>query len=127
MPRLAFGGALAAALAAALWTAHAPDDAALSLLLVAGALVVAAAAWLETGTASAKELAVIAALGIVYRGFPRPFAWGLGVYVTLKLLERWGFSIVPLYPWGTIALYASFGVTLLLSLPRVAALPNDRA
>jgi energy-coupling factor transport system substrate-specific component len=55
--------AVGAALASALWAAHAPHDAALSLLLVAGALVVAAAAWLESGTASAKELAVIATLG----------------------------------------------------------------
>ncbi len=77
MPRVAFGGALAAALAAALWTSHAPDDAALSLLLVAGALVVAASAWLESGTASAKELAVIATLGgaaaagrVLFAGIP---------------------------------------------------------
>jgi energy-coupling factor transport system substrate-specific component len=60
-----------------LWTAHAPADAALSLLLVAGALVAAAAAWLETGTASAKELAVIATLGgaaaagrVLFAGIP---------------------------------------------------------
>jgi energy-coupling factor transport system substrate-specific component len=70
-------GALAAALAAAAWTAHAPDDAALTLLLMAGALVVAAAAWLESGTTSAKELAVIATLGgaaaagrILFAGIP---------------------------------------------------------
>jgi energy-coupling factor transport system substrate-specific component len=63
MPRLAMLAALGAALASALWTAHAPHDAALSLLLVAGALIVAAAAWLESGTVSAKELAVIATLG----------------------------------------------------------------
>jgi energy-coupling factor transport system substrate-specific component len=56
-------GAVGAAVAFALWTAHAPHDAALALLLAAGALVVAAAAWLESGPASAKELAVIATLG----------------------------------------------------------------
>jgi energy-coupling factor transport system substrate-specific component len=57
-------GALAvtAALAAAAWTALRPDDAALSLLLVAGALIVAGAAWLESGPGSSKELVLIATL-----------------------------------------------------------------
>jgi energy-coupling factor transport system substrate-specific component len=57
-------GALAvtAALAAAAWTAVRPDDAALSLLLVAGALIVAGAAWLESGPGSSKELVLIATL-----------------------------------------------------------------
>jgi energy-coupling factor transport system substrate-specific component len=40
-----------------------PDDAALSLLLVAGALIVAGAAWLESGPGSSKELVLIATLG----------------------------------------------------------------
>jgi len=55
--------AAATALAAATWTALSPHDSALSLLLVAGALVVGAAAWLELGPGSSKELAMIAALG----------------------------------------------------------------
>ncbi len=57
-------GALAvtAALAAAAWTVVRPDDAALSLLLVAGALIVAGAAWLESGPGSSKELVLIATL-----------------------------------------------------------------
>ena len=42
-------GALAAAVAAAAWTALVPADAALALLLVAGALIVAGVAWLESG------------------------------------------------------------------------------
>lgn len=62
MPRLAALGALAAALAAAAWTAVSPDDAALALLLVAAALVVAGAAWLESGPGSSKELVLIATL-----------------------------------------------------------------
>ena len=53
---------VAAALTAAAWTAVRPDDAALSLLLVAGALIVAGAAWLESGPGSSKELALIATL-----------------------------------------------------------------
>jgi energy-coupling factor transport system substrate-specific component len=55
-------GALAAAFAAAAWTVLSPDDAALALLLVAGALIVAGAAWLENGTGSSKELVLIATL-----------------------------------------------------------------
>ena len=54
--------ALAASLAAAAWTAVAPDDAALALLLVAGGLVVFGASWLESGPASAKELVLVATL-----------------------------------------------------------------
>jgi energy-coupling factor transport system substrate-specific component len=55
-------GALAAAFAAAAWTVLSPDDAALALLLVAGALIVAGVAWLENGTESSKELVLIATL-----------------------------------------------------------------
>jgi len=62
LPRAAALGALAAALAAAAWTAYSPGDAALALLLVAGALVVAGAAWLESGPGSSKELVLIATL-----------------------------------------------------------------
>ena len=62
MPRLAAAVAVSAALAAAAWVVLRPDDAALPLLLVAGALVVAGAAWLESGPGSSKELALIATL-----------------------------------------------------------------
>jgi energy-coupling factor transport system substrate-specific component len=63
LPRLVAGGCLAVALGAALWSAESPQTYALPLLLIAGALVVALAAWLETGPLSAKELAVIATVG----------------------------------------------------------------
>jgi len=63
LPRLAGLGALATALAAAAWTAVSPDQAALALLLVAASLVVAGAAWLETGPGSSKELVLVATLG----------------------------------------------------------------
>jgi energy-coupling factor transport system substrate-specific component len=62
LPRLAAFGALAAAVAAATWTALDPADAALALLLVAGALIVAGAAWLESGPGSSKEIVLIATL-----------------------------------------------------------------
>lgn len=59
---LALVGAAATAFAAAVWTALRPDQAGLSLLLAAGALIVAGFAWLETGPGSAKEIALIATL-----------------------------------------------------------------
>jgi energy-coupling factor transport system substrate-specific component len=62
LSRVAALGALAAALAAATWTAVSPDDSALALLLVAGGLIVAGAAWLESGPGSSKELVLIATL-----------------------------------------------------------------
>src|SRR5207253_9027788 len=46
-----------AAGAAAAWTALQPDQSALALLLLAGGLVAAGAAWLESGPGSSKELA----------------------------------------------------------------------
>jgi energy-coupling factor transport system substrate-specific component len=63
MSRAAVLGAGVATLAAAAWAALVPDDSALSLLLVAAALIVAGAAWLESGPGSSKELALIATLG----------------------------------------------------------------
>jgi energy-coupling factor transport system substrate-specific component len=63
LPRLVGLGALVAAFAAALWTAESPHDSALALLVVAAALVVGGAAWLECGPGSSKELVLIATLG----------------------------------------------------------------
>jgi energy-coupling factor transport system substrate-specific component len=57
--------ALGAAVGAAVWTAVAPEDAALALLLLAAALIVAGAAWLESGPGSSKELVLIATLAAV--------------------------------------------------------------
>jgi energy-coupling factor transport system substrate-specific component len=62
MPRLAALGALAAAFAAAAWTAHSPRDTALPLLLLAAALLVAGAAWLESGPGAAREVTLVATL-----------------------------------------------------------------
>src|SRR5262245_18205757 len=63
MPRLVVLAALATAGAAVRWTVLAPDEAGLPLLLVAAALVVALAAWLEAGPGSAREVALVAVLG----------------------------------------------------------------
>jgi len=62
MSRTVALAAAAAAFAAGAWTALDPGRSGLSLLLVACALVVAGAAWFETGPGSAKELALIATL-----------------------------------------------------------------
>jgi energy-coupling factor transport system substrate-specific component len=61
--RLAILVAAGVAFAAAAWTATSPRDAALPLLLAAGALVAAGVAWLESGPDSAREIAVVATLG----------------------------------------------------------------
>lgn len=63
MPRLVATLALAAAVAAAAWTAASPGESALPLLLVAVSLLAAGAAWLESGPGSAAEIAVVATLG----------------------------------------------------------------
>ena len=63
MPRAALLLGAAAAFAAGAWAALSPKDAALSLLLVALALVVSGFAWLDSGTGSAKEVALVAVLG----------------------------------------------------------------
>jgi energy-coupling factor transport system substrate-specific component len=62
-PKAALLGAAFVAFAAGAWTALSPDDAALSLLLVALALVGAGFIWLEAGPGSAKEVALVAVLG----------------------------------------------------------------
>lgn len=67
--RLALFVAAGAAFAAGAWTALTPDDAGLSLLLVALALVACGFAWLESGPGSAAELALVGALaGIAAAG-----------------------------------------------------------
>ena len=62
-PRLIAVLAASAAFGAAVWTAASPGRAALALLLVAAALVVGVVAWLESGPASAREVALAATLG----------------------------------------------------------------
>src|SRR5205807_6848257 len=62
VPRLALTGAAIGTFAAGTWAAVDPSRAGLSLLLVAIALIVGGASWMELGPGSAKELALIAAL-----------------------------------------------------------------
>jgi energy-coupling factor transport system substrate-specific component len=65
LSRVAALGALAAATAAAAWTAIAPDDAALPLLLLAAALLVAGVSWIEAGPGAAREVTLVATLAAV--------------------------------------------------------------
>jgi len=62
LPRVAATVALSAAAASVAWTVLQPSESALALLLVAGGLVAAGAAWLESGPGSSKELVLIATL-----------------------------------------------------------------
>ena len=63
MPRAVVTFAAVAAFAAAAWAATIPRQGALALLLVAAALLVAGAAWLEPGLGASKTLALVATLG----------------------------------------------------------------
>ena len=63
MPRKAVWALSLAALAASAWAALDPGRGALALLLAALAVLSAAAAWLEGGSASAKDLTLVATLG----------------------------------------------------------------
>ncbi len=65
MPRLAALAALCAAASAAAWTAMAPDEAALPLLLLAAALLVAGVSWIEAGPGAAREVTLVATLAAV--------------------------------------------------------------
>ena len=65
MPKLAALGALGAPMTAAAWTAMAPDDAALPLLLLAAALLVAGVSWFEAGPGAAREVTLVATLAAV--------------------------------------------------------------
>jgi energy-coupling factor transport system substrate-specific component len=63
LPRGLLVASAVVAFAGGVWAALSPEDAGLSLLLVAFALVAAGFAWLEAGTGSAKEVALVAVLG----------------------------------------------------------------
>ncbi|MGH2996472.1 MAG: hypothetical protein ACRDM9_09165, partial [Gaiellaceae bacterium] len=63
MPRAILLGAAVITFAGGAWAALSPEDAGLSLLLVAVALIAFGFAWLESGPGSAKEVALVAVLG----------------------------------------------------------------
>jgi energy-coupling factor transport system substrate-specific component len=63
MPRAVLLAVAALAFVAGAWAALSPEDSGLALLLLAGALVLFGFVWLESGTGSAKEIALVAVLG----------------------------------------------------------------
>jgi energy-coupling factor transport system substrate-specific component len=63
--RLAAAAAGAAAIASAAWVAVAPEHSGLPLLLAAAGLIVAGAAWLESGSGASKEIVLVATLAAV--------------------------------------------------------------
>ena len=63
MPRSVAWKASVVALAAASWAALDPERGALALLLVGFAVLVAGAAWLESGPGSSRDLTLVATLG----------------------------------------------------------------
>src|SRR4051812_17242569 len=68
MPRVVIAFAAATAFAAAAWAATTPRQGALSLLLLAAALLVAGAAWLDPGLGASKTLALVATLAAAAAG-----------------------------------------------------------
>jgi energy-coupling factor transport system substrate-specific component len=63
VPRTILVAAAGITFAGGAWAALSPQDAGLSLLLVAVALIAFGFAWLESGPGSAKEVALVAVLG----------------------------------------------------------------
>src|SRR3954469_1544567 len=109
MSRLVVGGAAFVAFAAAAWAATSPQDGALALLLLAAALLVAGAAWLEPGLGASKTLALGATLAaaaaggrVLFAAIPRvqPVT-GIAVAAGAALGARAGFGV------GALAALAS--------------------
>jgi len=106
VPRLVTLGAFGAALAAAAWTALSPDQAALPLLLAAGGLLVAGAAWLESGTGAAKEVSLVATLAAVAAAGRVLFAAVPGLQPVTVIVVAAGAALGPRAGFATGALAA---------------------
>jgi energy-coupling factor transport system substrate-specific component len=111
LPRLAACGALAAAVAAATWTVLDPADAALALLLVAGALIVAGAAWFESGPGSSKELVLIATLAAAAAAGASVGA--LAALVSNFYLGQGAYTPWQMLAWGSCGLIGGLAAPLL--------------
>jgi energy-coupling factor transport system substrate-specific component len=106
VPRLVTFAAFGAALAAAAWTALSPDQAALPLLLAAGGLLVAGAAWLESGAGAAKEVSLVATLAAVAAAGRVLFAAVPGVQPVTVIVVATGAALGPRAGFATGALAA---------------------
>lgn len=109
MPRWIALGAPAAIAACALWLAERPADSSLALLVVAGALLLAGAAWFETGPDSAKELAGIATLAAVAAGGRVLFAGIPGVQplTVIAVAAGVGLGVRAGFSVGAVAAFVS--------------------
>ena len=140
MPRTVTAAAAAAALAAAAWAALDPGRAALSLLLVAGSLLIAGAAWLEPGLGTSKTLALVATLAaaaaagrVLFAAIPgvQPVTVvtvaagaalgaraGFGVGALAALVSNFFLGQGPWTPWQMLA-WGGCGVVGALAAPLV--------
>jgi energy-coupling factor transport system substrate-specific component len=140
MPRAVTATAATAAFGAAVWAALSPDRAALSLLLVAAALLVAGAAWLDPGLGSSKTLVLVAALAAAAAGGRVLFAAipgvqpvtvitvaagvalgaraGFGVGALAALVSNFFLGQGPWTPWQMLA-WGGCGVVGALAAPLV--------
>jgi energy-coupling factor transport system substrate-specific component len=107
VPRAITVAAAVAAFGAAAWAALEPDRAALSLLLLAAALLVAGAAWLEPGLGGSKTLALVAALAAAAAGGRVLFAAVPGVQPV---------TVVAVAAGAALGARAGFGVGALAAL-----------
>lgn len=106
MPRLAALGALAAAVASAVWVTLAPENSGLPLLLAAFGLLAAGAAWLETGPAASKEIVLVATLAAVAAAGRVLFAAVPGVQPVTVITVAAGAALGPRAGFATGALAA---------------------
>lgn len=140
MPRAVLAAAAVAAFAAGTWAAVDPAHAGLSLLLVALALVIGAAAWLESGPGSAKEIALVAALAgaaaagrvlfaavpgvqpvtviAVAAGVALGLRAGIAVGATAALVSNFFLGQGPWTPWQMVA-WGACGAVGALAAPLV--------
>jgi energy-coupling factor transport system substrate-specific component len=106
MPRAVALAAAGVAFAGGAWAALSPQYGALSLLLVAAALLIAGAAWLEPGLGAGKTLAVVATLGAAAAAGRVLFAAVPGVQPVTVVAVAAGAALGPRAGFGVGALAA---------------------
>ena len=107
MPRTIVAAAAVAAFAAAAWAATVPREGPLALLLVAAALLVAGAAWLDPGLGASKTLALVATLAAAAAGGRVLFAAVPGVQPV---------TVITVAAGAALGARAGFGVGALAAL-----------
>jgi energy-coupling factor transport system substrate-specific component len=107
MPRVVITTAAVTAFAAAAWAATTPRQGALALLLVAVALLVAGAAWLDPGLGASKTLALVATLAAAAAGGRVLFAAVPGVQPV---------TVIAVAAGAALGARAGFGVGALAAL-----------